>query len=76
MKAAVCYEIGKPLVVEEVNIDAPRQGEVKVKLVALYKAGVLKLDELITACYPLDDINKAIELVEKGEALRNVITFE
>ena len=45
------------------------------KLVALYKAGVLKLDELITARYPLDEINQAIELVEKGEALRNVITF-
>jgi S-(hydroxymethyl)glutathione dehydrogenase / alcohol dehydrogenase len=46
------------------------------KLVALYKAGILKLDELITARYPLDDINKAIELVEKGKALRNVIMFE
>jgi NDMA-dependent alcohol dehydrogenase len=46
------------------------------KLVALYKGGILKLDELITARYPLDEINKAIELVEKGEALRNVITFE
>jgi NDMA-dependent alcohol dehydrogenase len=45
------------------------------KLVALYKAGKLKLDELITARYPLEQINKAIELVEKGEALRNVITF-
>ena len=46
------------------------------KMVALYKAGILKLDELITGCYPLEDINKAIELVEKGEALRNVIMFE
>jgi S-(hydroxymethyl)glutathione dehydrogenase/alcohol dehydrogenase len=46
------------------------------KLVALYKGGILKLDELITARYPLEDINKAIELVVKGEALRNVIMFE
>ena len=46
------------------------------KLVELYKAGILKLDELITARYPLDEINKAIELVEKGKALRNIITFE
>jgi S-(hydroxymethyl)glutathione dehydrogenase/alcohol dehydrogenase len=46
------------------------------KLVELYKAGVLKLDELITARYPLDKINEAIEMVEKGKALRNVITFE
>jgi S-(hydroxymethyl)glutathione dehydrogenase/alcohol dehydrogenase len=46
------------------------------KLVELYKAGVLKLDELITARYPLDKINEAIEMVEKGRALRNVIKFE
>jgi Zn-dependent alcohol dehydrogenase len=46
------------------------------KLVALYKAGILKLDELITARFPLEDINHAIELVEKGKALRNVIMFE
>jgi S-(hydroxymethyl)glutathione dehydrogenase/alcohol dehydrogenase len=46
------------------------------KLVGLYKAGILKLDELITARYPLDRINEAVEAVEKGKALRNVITFE
>jgi len=46
------------------------------KLVGLYKAGILKLDELITGRYPLDRINEAIESVEKGEALRNVIMFE
>jgi Zn-dependent alcohol dehydrogenase len=46
------------------------------KLVGLYKAGILKLDELITARYPLDRINEAIEAVEKGKALRNIITFE
>jgi hypothetical protein len=30
MKAVVCYEFGKPLVVEEVHIDPPQRGEVKV----------------------------------------------
>ena len=34
MKAAVCYELGKPLVVEDINIDPPKKGEVKVKLAA------------------------------------------
>jgi NDMA-dependent alcohol dehydrogenase len=34
MKAAVCYEFGKPLVVEEVDIDPPQKGEVKVRLAA------------------------------------------
>ncbi len=45
------------------------------KLVALYQAGRLKLDELITGRYPLEQINEAIEAVERGEALRNVIMF-
>ena len=45
------------------------------KLIALYKAGQLKLDELITGRYSLDQINEAIESVVKGEALRNVIMF-
>ena len=46
------------------------------QFVALYQAGRLKLDELITGRYPLEQINEAIESVERGEALRNVILFE
>jgi S-(hydroxymethyl)glutathione dehydrogenase/alcohol dehydrogenase len=46
------------------------------RLVELYKAGVLKLDELITGRYPLDKINEAIDEVLAGKALRNVIMFE
>ena len=34
MKAAVCYEFGKPLVVEEIEIDPPQKGEIKVRLAA------------------------------------------
>jgi len=34
MKAAVCYEYGKPLVIEDVDIDPPKKREVKVKLAA------------------------------------------
>ena len=45
------------------------------KLVALYQAGRLKLDELITNRYSLEQINQAIESTEKGEALRNIIVF-
>ena len=51
------------------SVDIPR-------LVSLYHAGRLKLDELITGRYPLDRINEAIESSAKGEALRNVILFE
>jgi S-(hydroxymethyl)glutathione dehydrogenase / alcohol dehydrogenase len=50
------------------RIDIPR-------LVALYQSGRLKLDELITQRYPLEQINEAIDSVERGEALRNVIVF-
>jgi S-(hydroxymethyl)glutathione dehydrogenase / alcohol dehydrogenase len=46
------------------------------KMVALYKSGALKLDELISGRYPLTKINEAIASVLKGEALRNVIVFQ
>jgi len=45
------------------------------KLIELYQAGKLKLDELITKHYRLEQINEAIESVERGEALRNIIVF-
>lgn len=50
------------------SVDVPR-------LVTLYQHGSLKLDELVTGRYPLEEINEAIESVERGEALRNVIMF-
>ena len=31
MKAAVCYEFGKPLVIEDMTLDPRQQGEVHVK---------------------------------------------
>lgn len=34
MKAAVCYEFGTPLVIEEVEISSPGKGEVKVRVAA------------------------------------------
>jgi S-(hydroxymethyl)glutathione dehydrogenase / alcohol dehydrogenase len=40
-----------------------------------YLQGRLKLDELISARYPLEQINEAIASAAGGEALRNVITF-
>jgi Zn-dependent alcohol dehydrogenase len=45
------------------------------KLVALYQQGRLKLDELVSGRYPLEQINEAIASVNRGEALRNVIVF-
>ena len=46
------------------------------KLVELYQQGRLKLDELVTKRYPLEQINEAIAEVKSGNALRNVIVFD
>ena len=35
MKAAVCHESGKPLVIEEVELDPPRKRQVRVRLAAV-----------------------------------------
>ena len=40
-KAAVLYEVGQPLVVEEIELDDPKEGEVLVKVGA---AGVCRSD--------------------------------
>jgi Zn-dependent alcohol dehydrogenase len=45
------------------------------QLLDLYQQGRLKLDELVTARYPLDKINEAIAIVNRGEAVRNVIVY-
>ncbi len=34
MKAAVCYVFGKPLLIEDVTLDAPQAGEVRVRIAA------------------------------------------
>ncbi|MGI9310012.1 MAG: Zn-dependent alcohol dehydrogenase [bacterium] len=46
------------------------------KLIALYRAGRLKLDELISNRYPLAQINQAIDDVRRDQVLRNVIVFD
>ena len=44
-------------------------------LVSLYHDGRLKLDELVSCTYGLEEINEAIDSVKRGEARRNVIVF-
>ena len=34
------------------------------------------LNELISATYPLEQINEAVDAVREGSALRNVVVFE
>jgi Zn-dependent alcohol dehydrogenase len=60
--------LGSKMGAARLSVDVPR-------LVALYQQGRLKLDELITARYPLERINDAIAAVNQGAALRNVIVF-
>ncbi|HEX9161116.1 MAG TPA: Zn-dependent alcohol dehydrogenase [Thermoanaerobaculia bacterium] len=46
------------------------------RLVNLYLEGRFKLDELISARYPLEQVNEAIASMETGQANRNVIVFD
>ena len=45
------------------------------KLIELYRRGTLKLDELLTRTYPLEQINEAYAALERGEVARSVVTF-
>jgi NDMA-dependent alcohol dehydrogenase len=70
-----------PTVVSEKTITGSCMGTTRLSvdvpwLVALYEDKRLKLDELITARYPLGQINDAIEATESGTVLRNVILFD
>jgi NDMA-dependent alcohol dehydrogenase len=51
------------------QVDMPR-------LLALYRDGQLKLDELVTKRYKLDDINDAFKDMTEGRNIRGVITFD
>jgi S-(hydroxymethyl)glutathione dehydrogenase/alcohol dehydrogenase len=51
------------------RIDIPR-------LLALYRDGKLKLDELVTRRYRLEEINQAYHDVERGQVIRGVLVFD
>jgi S-(hydroxymethyl)glutathione dehydrogenase/alcohol dehydrogenase len=60
---------GSAMGAARLRMDIPR-------LIELYEAGKLKLDELISGHYPFAKINEAIAESEKGIDIRNVIVFE
>jgi S-(hydroxymethyl)glutathione dehydrogenase/alcohol dehydrogenase len=60
--------IGSKMGSARISVDVPN-------LVSLYEDGRLKLDELISNRYPLEQINEAIASSARGEAIRNVIVF-
>ena len=51
------------------HIETPR-------LVGLYKSGLLKVDEMITTTYKLEDINAGYQDMIAGKNIRGVITFD
>ncbi len=44
-------------------------------LLKLYEQGQLKLDELVTRTYPLDDVNQGYQDMRDGKNIRGVLTF-
>jgi S-(hydroxymethyl)glutathione dehydrogenase/alcohol dehydrogenase len=46
------------------------------RLLGLYREGLLKLDELITTRYTLDEINDGYEAMREGTTLRGVIIYD
>ncbi len=63
------------------NIIGSKMGSSRVKndipaLIKGYQQGSLLLDELVTNCYPLENINQAIEEVRSGQVIRNIIVFD
>jgi S-(hydroxymethyl)glutathione dehydrogenase/alcohol dehydrogenase len=51
------------------RVDIPR-------IIELYQAGRIKLDELVSGHFPFEQINEAIRSMEKGDVIRNVLTFD
>ena len=47
-----------------------------LRLLSMYKAGQLKLDELVTRTYTLDQINEGYADMHAGRNIRGVITFD
>lgn len=60
--------VGSKMGSARVSVDIP-------ELVEQYQQGKLKLDQLISGRFPLEQINEAIDEVNNGDALRNVIVF-
>lgn len=46
------------------------------RILDLYMAGKLKLDELVSRTYPLEGINDAFAAMKNGEVARSVIVFD
>ena len=45
-------------------------------LIDLYRSGTLKVDEMVSNIYPLEQINEAMDEVVSGKVIRNLIRFD
>jgi Zn-dependent alcohol dehydrogenase len=55
------------------KLGSARPAEDVPRIAALYREGRLRLDELVTATYPLGAINEAVAAMRRGDAIRNVV---
>ncbi len=60
--------VGSKMGASRISVDIPN-------LVSLYRDGRLRLDELISARGPLDQVNELLAAASNGSAIRNVIVF-
>jgi len=68
--AAVGHRIiGSKMGTSDIQRDIPQ-------LIEWYREGRLQLDELVSATYPLGEINAAIEAVGDGSVIRNVVLMD
>jgi S-(hydroxymethyl)glutathione dehydrogenase/alcohol dehydrogenase len=70
----------RPMVAGERAVRGSSYGSARTRedlprLVRLYRAGTLRIDELITRRYGLDDANEAFRALAAGELARGVIVF-
>jgi len=80
MKAAICYELNKPVVIEEVTLDPPGKGEVKIKMAATAvchsdihamkgEHGNIQLPAVAghEICGYVDEVGEGVAYVKKGD---------
>jgi len=69
---------GPSFVLDEKTLRACFYGSARLRfdiprLLALYDAGRLMLDELVTAAFPLDRVNEAVVALDRGDGLRSIL---
>ncbi len=73
LDAAIVFWGEKTIMGSNYGSARPRYG--RPRLLALYRTGMLKLDELITRTYQLEEVNEAFSDMLNGEVARGLIRF-